>query len=148
MPAISHYMTKQPFTISPKASLAEAHQMMRDHNIRHLPVVDDGELVGIVSKGDLHLLETLAEFPLEAVEVEEAMTPNPFYVTADEPIDDVVEIMAEHKYGSAIILGRGGIEGIFTYVDACHALVDLIRRSAAMELEVEAPEVQHTGYSR
>ena len=58
MPAISHYMTKQPWTISRKATLAEAHQMMREHEIRHLPVLDNGELVGVVQ----HLV---GDFPLQ-----------------------------------------------------------------------------------
>jgi acetoin utilization protein AcuB len=129
MPAISHYMTRQPWTISRKASLAEAHRLMRDHQIRHLPVLDDERLVGTVSQGDLHLLETIADFSLESVEVEEAMTPNPCIVTSDTALDEVVEIMADKKYGSVIVVGRGGVEGIFTTVDACRAFAEVLRRS-------------------
>lgn len=146
MPAIAHYMTKQPWTIPRKASLADAHRIMREHEIRHLPVVDNGELVGVVSVGDLQLLETIADLPLEAIDVEEAMTPNPFYVTADAAVDDVAEIMARRKYSSAIIVGPSGVEGIFTYIDACRALAELVRRYTAMDLP--APELRHTGYSR
>lgn len=127
MPAISRYMTRQVWTIERSASLAEAHALMRAHRIRHLPIMQAGELVGIVSLRDLHLLETIAEFPLESVQVDEAMTARPFVVTSDMPLDDVAEIMAEHKYGSAIVLGRDGVEGIFTAVDACRALADVLR---------------------
>src|SRR5688572_4048360 len=105
MPAISRYMTKQPWTIARSASLADAHELMRRHRLRHLPVLDAGELVGIVSIGDLHLLETLGEFSLTEVPVEEAMTAHPFVVTADTPLDEVAEVMANKKYGSAIIVG-------------------------------------------
>ena len=129
MPTVSHYMTRQPWTIDRKEPLAEAHRVMREHGIRHLPVMEDGRLIGIVSQGDLHLLETIAEFPLESVEVMEAMTPNPFIVTGDTPLDEVVEIMADKKYGSAIVMGRDGVEGIFTTVDACRAFAEALRRS-------------------
>lgn len=145
MPAISHFMTKQPWTIARTAPLAEAHRMMREHDIRHLPVVDNGELVGIVSRGDLHLLETIADFSLDEVEVDEAMTPDPFYVTQDVPLDYVVDIMARKKYGSAIIVGSEGVEGIFTATDACRVLAELVRRYTGMSADLE---VHHTGYSR
>lgn len=145
MPAISHFMTKQPWTIVRTAPLAEAHRMMREHDIRHLPVVDNGELVGIVSRGDLHLLETIADFSLDEVEVDEAMTPDPFYVTQDVPLDYVVDIMARKKYGSAIIVGSEGVEGIFTATDACRVLAELVRRYTGMSADLE---VHHTGYSR
>lgn len=139
MPAISHYMTPQPWTIGRKASLAEAHRVMREHQIRHLPVLDGGRLVGVVSQRDLHLLETIAEFPLEGVEVEEAMTPNPCIVTGDTALDEVVEIMADKKYGSVIVMGRGGVEGIFTTVDVCRAFADTLRRSVAESLDLPPP---------
>ncbi len=120
-------MTNQPWTIERTATLAEAHKTMREHAIRHLPVMSRGELVGVVSQGDLHLLETISEFPLETVAVEEAMSEHPFVVTSDMPLDDIVEIMANQKYGSAVVVGRAGVEGIFTMVDACRALADVLR---------------------
>jgi acetoin utilization protein AcuB len=129
MPAISRYMTKQPWTIDRVASLAQAHALMREHHLRHLPVLDNGELIGIVSVGDLHLLETIGEFPLDEVPVDEAMSPHPFVVTGDMPLDEVAEIMATKKYGSAIVMGREGVEGIFTSTDACRALASILQRA-------------------
>ena len=131
MTAISHYMTTQPWTIERSATLADAHAIMREHLIRHLPVLDKGRLIGVVSQGDLHLLESIAEFDLETVSVDEAMTAHPFIVTADMALDEVVEIMAKHKYGSVIVMGREGVEGVFTAVDACRVLADVLRREAA-----------------
>jgi acetoin utilization protein AcuB len=130
MPSVSRYMTRQVWTVAKTASLADAHQIMREHEIRHLPVVDRGELVGVVSRGDLHLLETLSDAPLAGVKVEEAMTARPFVVTGDAPLDEVVEIMGSHRYGSAIVMGHDGVEGIFTTVDACRALVEVLQREA------------------
>jgi acetoin utilization protein AcuB len=122
-------MTKKPYTVEPSASLATAHAMMRAHDVRHLPVVDPtGNLCGIVSQRDLHLLETLKDIDPEAIQVEEAMVARPFVVTADMPLDEVVEIMGEHKYGSVVVSGREGVEGIFTATDACRALAEVLRR--------------------
>lgn len=129
-------MTAQPWTVDRKTSVREAHQLMQEHGVRHLPVVDDGELVGIVSERDLHLIESLAD-ALVAVPVERVMREHPFVVTSDTALDEVALIMAHGKYGSAIILGHDGVEGIFTTVDACRALSDLLVRSAEETLGVE-----------
>lgn len=140
IPSVSRFMTRQPFTIPRTATLADAHRTMRQHAIRHLPVVaEDDRLVGIVSQGDLHLLETIAEFPLESVTVEEAMTENPFIATSDMALDELVSIMAAHKYGSVIVMGRDGIEGIFTAVDACRALAELLGRAETEEILGASP---------
>jgi CBS domain-containing protein len=113
--------------VASTSSLAVAHGIMREHAIRHLPVVDDDRIVGVVSIGDLHLIETIAEFPLEEVDVDEAMTPNPYIVGLDAPVDEVVETMARKKFGCAIVTDEGGhIEGIFTTIDAMRALVTVI----------------------
>ncbi len=132
MPPVSRYMTAKPVTILRTATLAEAHRILREHAIRHLPVVDDaGNLCGIVSQRDLHLIETLSDVDPAAVRVEEAMVEHPFIVTGDNALDEVVEIMGEHKYGSVVVMGRSGVEGIFTAVDACRAFTEILRREAA-----------------
>ena len=56
---IRRFMTLGPHSITSRQTLAEAHQTMRERGVRHLPVVDDGKLVGVVSQRDLYLLETL-----------------------------------------------------------------------------------------
>jgi acetoin utilization protein AcuB len=125
---IARYMTMQPWTIDRWSSLARAHELMREHRIRHLPVVDHDRLVGIVSVGDLHLLETIAEFPLDAVEVNEAMTEHPYVVRAEAPLDHVVEVMAKRKFGCAIVVGEDtAVIGIFTTVDALQAFAEMLR---------------------
>jgi CBS domain-containing protein len=63
-----------------------------------------------------------------ATHVNEAMTERPFIVTGDTPLDEVVTIMGEKKYGSVIVMGRDGVEGIFTAVDACRVLADVLQQ--------------------
>jgi acetoin utilization protein AcuB len=132
MPPISRYMTRQPWTIRSDATLAQAHRLMREHRIRHVPVLEARKLVGIVSQRDLHLLETLPDCAPEEVAVEEAMTQEVYTVSPEAPVDTVVEQMSKHKYGSVVVMNRrGGIEGIFTSVDALQLLADVLRRATA-----------------
>ena len=131
MPSVSRYMTPSPHTISKTASLADAHRLMRQHHVRHLPVVDSDDLCGIVSDRDIHVLESAGRIDPDTTTVAEVMTIRPFVVTGDTALDEVVEIMGEHKYGSVVIEGHDGVEGIFTAVDACRALAELLRRATA-----------------
>jgi acetoin utilization protein AcuB len=129
---MSRYMTKQPWTIRNDARMSEAHELMRAHRIRHLPVLQSGKLVGIVSDRDLHLIETLPDSDPDEVEVEEAMTEDVYTVGPDDPVDEVAERMAAHKYGCAVVVSRrGAVEGIFTTVDAMQVLADVLRKATA-----------------
>lgn len=125
-PSVSRYMTANPVTIERTASFAEAEKVMRAHRIRHLPVVDDGTLCGVVSRRDLAMFEAGGADPRVA-QVDAAMVPSPFIVTGDTSLEEVAEIMSEHKYGSVVVVGRDGIEGIFTSVDACKALASVLQ---------------------
>jgi acetoin utilization protein AcuB len=132
MPSISRYMSRQPKTIERGATLQEAHRMMREHLIRHLPVLENGALVGIVSRGDLHLMEALPGAAPGELTVEEAMTSEVYGVGLDEPVDVVVETMASRKLGSAVVLDRRGeVCGIFTTMDALQVLAEVLRRVTA-----------------
>jgi acetoin utilization protein AcuB len=125
---VEKHMTVSPFVVSSRQTLAEAHQLMREKNIRHLPVVDDGKLVGMVSQRDLYLLETLKGVDSATETVEEAMTPEPFAVRPGTPLEEVALAMADHKLGSAVVVDKGVVIGLFTAVDALRALAGVLRR--------------------
>ncbi|MBF5045737.1 CBS domain-containing protein [Aggregicoccus sp. 17bor-14] len=123
-------MTHPVHAIGAQQPLAEAHRLMNAHGVRHLPVRSGGQLVGLVSQRDLHLIETLRDVDPEGVAVEEAMTQDLFSVEADVPLQQVVHEMAARKLGSALVLEDGELVGIFTTVDALHALEQLCARPA------------------
>ena len=100
--------------------------MMRSQHIRHLPVLHQGKLVGIVSDRDLRLIETLQEVDPTKVAVSEAMTTDTYVVSPDASLDEVVGMMAASKYGSAVVTDHGHVVGIFTTVDACSAFAELL----------------------
>jgi acetoin utilization protein AcuB len=126
IPTIQKYMTTQPHSIGEDQTMAMAHRMMREHHFRHLPVLNRGKLVGVLSDRDLHLVESLRDIDPNQVRVEEAMTPAPYTASPDSPLDEVVATMAQHKYGCAVVMQNDKLVGIFTTVDACRAFAEML----------------------
>lgn len=126
IPKIQKYMSTSPLTVRPDQTLSEAAAVMREHNIRHLPVLNDGTLVGVLSIRDIHLIETLKDVDPAKVKVEDAMTQEVYVVSPDSPLDEVVDELAAKKYGSAIVEQNGKVVGIFTVIDALQALSELL----------------------
>lgn len=131
IPHISKYMTTSPHTVGIDQPLTTAHRLMRDNRIRHLPVLQGGKLVGMLTERDLALIETLKDVDPAKVTVEDAMTPTPYTVAPTAPLDEVVSTMAEHRYGSAVVVDNGHVVGVFTTVDALAAFSDLLHSRLA-----------------
>jgi acetoin utilization protein AcuB len=121
-PTLREVMTESPHTIGKDQPLEKASQVMRDAGIRHLPVLDGGQLLGIVSTRDIYLVETLQDVDAAKVSVEEAMSAEPYSVAPDAPLEEVAAEMAEHKYGAAVVMEGRKVVGIFTTVDALRVL--------------------------
>ena len=130
IPQIHEYMTPTPLTIGADQMLSQAHVMMREHGIRHLPVLVGGKLAGIVSDRDLAIVETLRDVDPAKVTVEEAMSPLVYTVPPEAPLDEVAAHMAEHKLGSAVVLRGGKVAGVFTAVDGLRALAEVLHGHA------------------
>ncbi len=123
-PTVREHMTKSPHTIGKDQTLDHASEVMRSHGIRHLPVLEGGELLGIISNRDVYLIETLQDVDPKKVTVEEAMTAEPYSVKPDTPLVEVVSTMAQRKYGAAVVMEGRNVIGIFTTVDALRVLAD------------------------
>lgn len=124
--AIERFMTNCPVTIAPSESVAAASRVMREHDIRHLPVLDGRRLVGIVTDRDLHLVQSLIDVDPGKITVGDAMEQKPFCVGPEAPLAGVVGRMAADKIGSAVVMRDEEVVGIFTTIDALHALRDLL----------------------
>jgi acetoin utilization protein AcuB len=131
IPSIQKYMTTAPHSIGADQTIARASLMMNDHHIRHLPVLRGGQLLGILTDRDVKLIETFRDVDPTKITVEEAMTEQPYTVAPETPLDEVVETMAANKYGSAVVVQNNKVVGIFTTVDACEALGQLLRTRLA-----------------
>lgn len=119
---IADHMTPSPHSLEPGHSMEAARRLMRRHQIRHLPIVEDGVLRGVVSQRDLFFLESLDETKPEDILVSEAMTDEVLAVAPDTPVSSVARKMAEKRAGSAIVLDDGKVVGIFTTMDALRIL--------------------------
>ena len=128
---ITDVMTHAPVTIGADCSLTEARAVMDRHAIRHLPVMRLGRLVGLVSERELDLLLTAPEVDADTAAVSRAMTVSPLVVAPDESVGVVAERMANLKVGSAVVLRRGEVVGVFTTVDALRALANLTKPLSA-----------------
>jgi acetoin utilization protein AcuB len=121
MPQIQKFMTAMPHTIGRDLPIDKALTLMRQHRIRHLPVLEGGDLIGMLSDRDVKLASGFDT--TGALKVEEVMTLDPFCVLPDASLDRVVFEMAEHKYGCVVVRqGNGKVVGIFTAVDAMRVL--------------------------
>jgi acetoin utilization protein AcuB len=127
IPMIQRYMTTTPHSIGADQTLAHAHAVMREHKIRHLPVLVGGKLVGMVTDRDLRFIETLRDVDPAKVPVEDAMVTDVYSVSPETPVDEVVREMGLHKYGSAVVMQNQKVVGIFTTVDVCNAFAELLQ---------------------
>ena len=120
---IRMFMSAVPIAVQVGNDLGYAVERMQEHQIRHLPVLDDERLAGVVSERDLAVIESLVPNEWESISVAEAMTPDPYAVTPDTPVREVARVMADNRYGCAIVLDdRGKVCGLFTTTDALRLL--------------------------
>ncbi len=129
IPTIKTVMTPFPYSIEPKASAQEAQELMAEHSIHHLPVTEDGALVGMISRDDINLL--LGKEPTKGkgkgLKVREAMIEDTYTVDLSERLDSVLHRMAEHHLRSVVVTRKGKLVGIFTQIDACAAFAEFLR---------------------
>jgi len=126
MPMIEKFMSNMPHTIGYNMSIKTAMNLMREQRIRHLPVENAGNLVGVISDRDIKLASAFNRD--ETMTIEDIMTLDPYTVEPHTPVDDVVLNMAEHKYGCAIIKQTNGkVVGIFTATDGLRVLGEVLK---------------------
>jgi acetoin utilization protein AcuB len=119
-------MTKNPITVDSETLVLDAQRIMKENNIRRLPIVDKGKLVGIITQHDLleaapspatslsiHELNYL----LSKMKVKEIMKKNPVTLTPDTPFEEALRIGQEKKIGSFPVVDNGKLVGIATESD-------------------------------
>lgn len=126
IPSIQKYMTTNPHSVGVEQTLAKAHELMRTHNIRHLPVLDAGKLIGIITDRDLKFVETFRDVDAHKAKLSDFSISEVFTVKPSALLDEVCGIMAEQKLGSAIVVDNDKLVGIFTWVDALKAMSELL----------------------
>jgi len=128
---IRDVMTKNPITVDSESLVLDAQRIMKENNIRRLPVVDKGDLVGIVTQHDLlqaspspatslsiHELNYL----LAKMKVKEVMKKNPITLSPDTPFEEALRIGQDKKIGSFPVMDKGKLVGIITESDTVRFL--------------------------
>jgi acetoin utilization protein AcuB len=123
---IESFMTRSPHTVGSDQTLATAHHRMAEASIRHLPVLEGGRLVGLLSARDLDFVETLPSVDPKTIAVTQAMSQEVYSVGPRDTLAAVAKEMADNKYGSAVVLEHGKVLGMFTTVDALRALLHVL----------------------
>ena len=123
---IRDMMTKNPVTVDSETLVMDAQKIMKENNVRRLPVVDKGKLLGIVTKHDIleaspspatSLSVHELNYLLSKMKVKEIMKKNPVTLTPDTPFEEALKIGQEKKIGSFPVLENGKLVGIATESD-------------------------------
>jgi acetoin utilization protein AcuB len=120
MKDVGSVMTPAPVSVSIEATLREAEDLMIDRGVRHLPVLENGTLVGVVSDRDL-------ASGSEGV-VRDVCALDLYTVEPDAGLDEVLEQMAERQLGCVVVTRGAEVAGIFTATDACRCFAEELRK--------------------
>ncbi|MFN0063687.1 MAG: CBS domain-containing protein [Myxococcaceae bacterium] len=124
---IEHVMTPAPYTVGHEQPIAVAQKLMTQHTVRHLPVLEGGRLVGLVSQRDLEFIGARGGSDAQKTPVSEAMSNDVFTVKPAATVRSVAKQMAENKHGSAVVVDANGrVLGVFTTIDALRVLSALL----------------------
>ena len=110
MPPVGAAMTPFPYFAEASTPVEAIERLMAEHAIRHVPVVRNGRVVGIVSDRDPGVV-----------------VPDPYVVEIHTPIDEVVLTMSQRRAGPAIVVKKGKLAGILSVSDVCRVLVGVLR---------------------
>ena len=128
MPTVAALMKSFPYFAQPDDTVAQIDRLMKEHDIRHIPIKQGEQVVGIVSDRDLRWMRSPAlllpdpeEIPVAHVQIN-----NPYAVEITTLFNEVLQEMAERKIGAAVVVKSGELAGIVTVTDVCTALAKVL----------------------
>lgn len=129
-------MTKNPMTVTADTKVDEVVHLMKKHNFRRLPVVDDGKLVGFLSDSDLMRVApspatTLSRYEINSllakICVRDIMKKDVVFVNVDATIEEAALIMYKNKIGGMpVVSNMGAVVGVITETDIFKTFVDVM----------------------
>jgi acetoin utilization protein AcuB len=139
-------MTREIVTLAPDETVGTALALCRERRIRHLPVLTEGRLVGIVSDRDLRSATPAFGEPeravaLQNVIVEDVMAEEVISAHPDDPIEQMANTMRERRIGCLPVIEGGELVGMITTSDVMDALVYLVgANEPGSRMEVAVPD--------
>lgn len=130
---VGDWMTRDVVSITSDTTLPEAHRLMTDNQIRRLPVMDKGRLVGIVTLGDVRGAEASnatslsiweLQYLITKIKVKEIMSHNPITISQTATIGEAAQLMLDNKIsGLPVVDEQGRVVGIITESDIFRIVV-------------------------
>ena len=136
---VSEYMTAKVVTVTPDTGIREAFFIMKEHSIRHLPVIENKQLVGIISDRELRRPNWVDEahdishvyFLDDNMSVSDVMIKNVMVLHTYDTLRKAVKLLLEHNIGAAPVLDKtSDVVGMLSAVDLLRALNDMINDEA------------------
>ncbi len=122
-------MTRNPITVSPIDNIQETFQILIQKGIHQVPVVTEGELVGIVTDGDLRIASS-EDAKQPNLNVSSVMSRNPVSVTDDLKIVEAAKIIRKRRFNALPVVDKkGDLVGIVTLRDILDGLINLFEIS-------------------
>ncbi|GAB6064724.1 CBS and ACT domain-containing protein [Deferrisoma palaeochoriense] len=147
---VRKWMTPHPITVETESPVSEAIHLMKEHNIRHLPVMDGGRLVGIVSDRDLkEYMPSKAttldvyelHYALSRAKVGDAMRKDPLRVGPDDTIEKAALLLHDNKIGCLPVVEGDRLVGILAHEDVFEALIQVTgARTDTVRFQLTIPD--------
>jgi acetoin utilization protein AcuB len=132
---VEKWMTRDVITVPPHQKIIDAFELMQGRGIRHLPIIEEGELKGLVTDRDIRL--ALIPSPLSTPEdrvyhlgalerVDEIMTSDLITVEPHTTIEEAAKLMAKYKIGAVPVVFQGKLVGILTETDILRVFIEML----------------------
>ncbi len=148
---VKNRMTANPFTIASDASISEVIELMREKNLKRVPVIDGEKVVGLITQNDLQKVTptkatTLSIFELNYLlskaKVKDAMTKNVIGIAPDALLEEAAVLMRDNKVGALVVEKEGKLVGIITESDIFEAFIEILGfRDVGSRITVQANDV-------
>lgn len=129
MPHVGSVMTPFPYFVETADEIAKVKRLIDKHNIHHIPVQEDGRVVGVViSEPTLEQLidRVLPNTDKARIRARDIMVDEPYIVSFDTPLNEVALEMAQRRSGYAIVLHHEKLAGILSATDICRILAEIL----------------------
>lgn len=132
-------MVKKVVSIPKNCHIVEALSLMKKYSIRHLPVVDDGLLMGLISESDLR--QVMIPSLMEDLRVDQLMIKNPVTISPEESLEEAARLIYRYKIGGLPVVEKGKLVGILTTPDILAAFIQLmgvLEASSRLDIQLAA----------
>ncbi len=130
-------MTKDLITISAREDVQYGFYLLKKHDVKQLPVIDNGNLLGIITERDLRMVIE-KEY---GIKIESTMSKNLQTITENDAIETAAKIIHDNKYNALPVVDKGGqLVGIVTVTDVIEGLLNIIKNEKHVKVKPQIPD--------